>query len=234
MDGLKGSAPESPEMWNLKWSERRLSTFEKIHFHHDNAILKAVGGRIGSEGPDLEARVPFASTYTWVDAARDFKWRVLRRFPPMVVACVVLWITSWLQIAHGQRPPSSIFSFAVYLLSMAGSYKPLKIPKAVANFLATYGGRPKAAFQCMQGYVWPLCCVWRADDGWLSVHLDLSFLVYVTGSRKPLPSISKAVAYLLAAHNGWPEAAFQNIQIYFYCCCARRAAEGRLSVCACL
>ena len=81
-----------------------------------------------------------------------------------------------------------------------------------------------------------LVCLLRMADGrkpaFSMPRFVLTFLVGVTGSRKPPSSISESVAYSLAAHGGWPDAAFQKMltNLLLNCCCARRAAEGRLSV----
>ena len=45
---------------NLNWSQRSSHILEKIHLDRDSRLLKAMGGGIGPEGPDLEAQGPFA------------------------------------------------------------------------------------------------------------------------------------------------------------------------------
>ena len=109
----------------------------------------------------------------------------------IVQVCIVLPCRA--QLATAAFQDVQVY-FLCLLRGMAGGRRP-SISKFtfVVSFFAAYGGRSRAAVQC--------------------IHVFVHFLRRMAGSRRSPFSISRWILYLSAEYGGRPKAAFQYIQL---------------------
>ena len=90
-----------------------------------------------------------------------------------------------------------------------------RMSKSVA-YSCAHGGRPKAAFQCIQG-LHLVCCVWWRAEGRLSISPGLPLLLFCTWRAAERPLSIVQVCILLPCRARLATAAFQDVQVYFLC-----------------